>query len=295
MLFTLSPLGYDWGMSFLSLGIQPVFFVCIFTFIIHMTESLAYSMRLAGVRTQQIAISMSFVSSTLLISRLSNMFQAPVLGAMVDISVLEGSEQALNQLESDFRLIILAAFFGVFIGSILTPTAVQVFQKAILKFKACGSLPQTLVSGLHPRSLVSLFKLFRFPSFSDLKTLSLKGVPKRFLILNVFVTALYAIGVLCSLLAGAYNPEFRATAINLSGIVNGMATIMFTLLVDPPGARVTDQAVAGERPENDVRSVVFFLQIGKMIGILVFAQLLLFPLARYIMVVTQLITRFFGG
>ena len=67
-----------------------VILVCIFTFIIHTTESLAYSMRLAGVRTKQVAIAMAFVTSTLLVSRLSNMFQAPLLGAMVDSSILMG-------------------------------------------------------------------------------------------------------------------------------------------------------------------------------------------------------------
>jgi len=84
-------------------------------------------------------------------------------------------------------------------------------------------------------------------------------------------------------------PEFRSTAIQLSGIVNGMATIMFTIFVDPPGARVTDQAVNQQRPVDDVRRVVFFLQTGKMLGILILAQLFLKPFAMYILWVTKII------
>jgi len=272
----------------------PLLIVCFFTFAIHCTESLAYSMRLAGVRTKQIAIAMAFVTSTLLVSRLSNMFQAPFLGIMVDSAVLEGSVSAVEALELQFRFIILAAFFGAAFGALLTPTAVGLFQKAILQFQERGSIPSLAFFALKPRNILKILKAFRLPDFSALKTISWKNLPKSFLIFNVGVTSIYVIGVLCSLLAGAYLPEFRATAIQLSGIVNGIATILFTIFVDPPGARVTDQAINGVRPENDVRSVVFFLQCGKLLGILILAQLLFKPMTLYIMMVTKFIKHFFA-
>jgi hypothetical protein len=258
--------------------ITPIYIVCFFTFIIHMTEALAYSMRLAGVRTRQIAIAMAFVTSTLLISRLSNMIQAPLLGAMVDFSVLDGSQDALVQLESHFRFIVFAAFCGAIMGGVLTPTMVRL---------SVGSLPRVVGYAVRPSSLVKIMREIRLPRISMKRSLSLSGIPKQFLILNIFVTSIYCIGVLCSLLAGAYNPQFRSTAIQLSGIINGMATIMFTIFVDPSGARVTDQAINGHRPEKDVRSVVFFLQLGKILGTLIVAQLLFKPLTYYIMAVTE--------
>ena len=269
----------------------PLAIVCFFTCTIHMTESLAYSMRLAGLRTKQIAIAMSFVTSTLLISRLSNMLQAPLLGAMVDTTILTQSDAALAQLEFHFRIIILAAFFGTLLGAFFTPTAVYLFQKAIERFKVIGSLPLTALSACKPRNMIKIITAFRFPNPKSLKSISFKNLPKSFLIINIFVTSIYVIGVLCSLLAGAYLPEFRSTAIQLSGIVNGMATVMFTLFVDPSGARITDQAVHQQRPENDVRSVVFFLQCGKLLGILIIAQLTFKPLTHYILWVTQWISQ----
>ncbi len=263
--------------------------ICFFTCLIHTTESLAYSMRLAGVRTKQIAIAMAFVTSTLLVSRLSNMFQAPLLGAMVDTAILANSAESLVLLESKFRIIIIFAFFGAFLGAFLTPTVVFLFQKAILHFQDTGSIPHVIARGLRPKNFIKIVCSFRFPSFSSFKSISIKNIPKGFLIANVLVTSIYVIGVLCSLLAGAFLPEFRSTALQLSGIVNGMATILFTIFVDPPGARVTDQAVNGKRSEEDVRSVVFYLQVGKMLGILIFAQLFLKPFSHYIMWVTEMI------
>tara|TARA_B100001989_G_C24513029_1_gene451511 strand:- start:328 stop:1161 length:834 start_codon:yes stop_codon:yes gene_type:complete len=267
--------------------------ICIFTAIIHFTETLAYSMRLAGVRVKKIAIAMAFVTSTLLISRLSNMIQAPLLGAMVDTTILVGTTESLNLLEMQFRIIILAAFIGTFLGAFMTPTAVQLFQKAILHFQATGSIPRVVYRALKPKNLWAILTSFKFPDFKSLSTVNIKSLPKQFLIINVGVTSIYVIGVLCSLLAGAYLPEFRSTAIQLSGIVNGMATVLFTIFVDPPGARITDQAINQQRPQNDVRSVVFLLQCGKMLGILIFAQLFLRPFSHYIVWVTTLIKQWF--
>jgi hypothetical protein len=271
----------------------PLIIVCFFTFAIHTTESIAYSMRLAGVRTKQIAIAMAFVTSTLLISRLSNMFQAPFLGVMVDTAILNPTDTSLHLLEMQFRLVILSAFFGALFGAFLTPTAVVLFRKAILHFGETGSIPRLVFRALKPKNIVAIFKTFRLPKLSSLHSISAKNLPKTFLLFNVAVTSVYVIGVMCSLLAGAYMPEFRSTAIQLSGIVNGLATIMFTIFVDPPGARITDQALNNVRPEDDVRSVVFFLQCGKMLGTLILAQLLFRPMTLYIITVTKLIKNFF--
>lgn len=94
-------------------------------------------------------------------------------------------------------------------------------------------------------------------------------------------------------MAGAYIPEMRSTANQLSGIINGMATILFTLFVDPSGARITDQAMHNIRPESDVKSVVVFLQLGRLLGIFLIAQLFFNPFYHYIMWVTRLLAKVF--
>ncbi len=268
---------------------KAILIVCVFTFLIHMTESLAYCMRLAGLRSRQIAIAMSFVTSTLLISRLSNMFQAPVLGTLVDLAVLRGTPEAIASLEHAFRLVIFAAFLGSLVGAFLTPTLVILFQKAITRFLKGTSLPGLVIYAAHPARLREIWRIFKPPSLAQLRTTSLKNLPKGFLMTNAVVTSVYTIGVLCALLAGAYLPDFRATAFQLSGIVNGLATILLTLVVDPSGARITDQAYHGVRPDDDVRNVVFFLLVGRLVGTLVLAQVIFLPFSAYIAFVTKLI------
>ncbi|MBN2058557.1 MAG: lipid II flippase Amj family protein [Candidatus Saganbacteria bacterium] len=270
----------------MNIFIDPLIVVCCFTALIHFAETISSSMRLTGVRTKQLALSLSFVNASLLISRMSNMLQAPLLGGMVDTAILMND---VSVLWNNFRVIIFAAFVGNLIGAIMTPFAVRVFSRAMKRFKDIGHIPGLIVYGFKPRVIFSILKDFRLPTLDSFKGLSLKGIPTLFLWLNLFMVSIYAIGVLCSLMAGALIPSYRITATQLSGIVNGIATILFTLMVDPIAAHITDQAVRGERPKNDVRTVVFYIVLGRVVGTLILSQLLFVPGTYYIKAVTVLV------
>jgi len=264
--------------------------VCVLTGIIHLTETLASSMRLAGVRTKQVATSISFVNASLLVSRMSNMLQAPLVGGMVDTAILTGT---IGLLEQNFRLIIFAAFIGNLVGALLVPFAVHVFTKAIFRFEKTGSLPRVMLQAFIPGNFIAIIKSFRLPTLSSFKGISLAGIPKTFLVLNVVMVSIYAIGVLSSLYAGAQIPAYRVTATQLSGIVNGIATILLVMMVDPVCAHITDQAVRGRRREEDVRTMVFYIVLGRVVGTLILSQLLFLPASGYIKGVTLFVKNVF--
>ncbi|NQT29694.1 MAG: DUF2837 family protein [Candidatus Saganbacteria bacterium] len=269
---------------------NPLIVVCCFTGVIHFAETIASSMRLTGVRTKQIALSLSFVNASLLISRMSNMLQAPLLGGMVDTAILENT---VNVLWGNFRIIIFAAFIGNLVGGILTPFAVAIFTRAIRKFNEINSVPRLIAYAFIPRNLIKVAKSFRLPTLESFKGLSLKGIPKTFLWLNLIMVSIYAIGVLCSLMAGALVPQYRVTATQLSGIVNGIATILFTLMVDPIAAHITDKEARGQIRKGSVRAVVFYIISGRIVGTLILSQLLFYPGTEYIKAVTLWVRAFF--
>ncbi|OGC29106.1 hypothetical protein A2311_03895 [candidate division WOR-1 bacterium RIFOXYB2_FULL_48_7] len=270
---------------------NPLLIICILTGIIHFTETAASSLRLAGLRTKQIATSLSFVNATLLITRTSNMLQAPFLGGMVDQAILTGNPQGLID---SFRLVILAAFIGNLCGAICTPFFVALFTKAIFRFEKVGSVPRLIAAAFKPRNSLAILRIFRLPTRESLSNLSLKGMPQGFLWTNLVVVSIYAIGVLSSLFAGALVPEFRITATQLSAIVNGIATILLVTLVDPTCAYITDQAIRGKRPEADVRAMVFYIIMGRVFGTLILSQLLFLPAAQYIQTATLWVKGMFG-
>jgi hypothetical protein len=265
---------------------NPLLFVCILTGVIHFTETAASSLRLAGVRTKQIATSLSFVNATLLITRTSNMLQAPLIGGLVDHAIMTGNPAILI---TGFRNVIFAAFIGNALGALCTPFFVAVFTKAIVRFERVGSVPLLILAAFRPRNFSAIMRRFRLPSKESFINLSLKDMPKGFLWTNLIVVSVYAIGVLSSLYAGAMVPEFRITASQLSAIVNGIATILLVTLVDPTCAYITDQAIRGKRKESDVRAMVFYIILGRVVGTLLLSQLFFLPAASYIKSVTLLV------
>jgi hypothetical protein len=263
---------------------NTILIIAFFTFIIHFAEISALSIRLAGIRTKQIATSISFVNISFLIARLSNMFQAPLLGIMVDNAI---RNQQTQFLVGNFRLLILAAFLGNLVGAFFLPSSSRIMEKALLFFQKHGSMHVFLGEFYKPQKIKKLFQMIHLPHFPKELGKAYQRLPKPFLYLNGLMVAIYAVGVLASLYAGAMLPELRTTAAQLSGIVNGLATILLALLVDPTGAHLTDQVVHGLRTEDDAKAMIFFLAIGRIIATLLIAQLIFLPAASYIMLVTN--------
>jgi hypothetical protein len=182
---------------------SAVVIVCFFTACIHVFETLALGMRYAGAKTKQIATSISFVNTSFLIARLSNMFQAPLLGALVDQSI---KGEVTFVLWNAFRMVLLSAFIGNLIGAFLLPTLTIAFEKAIIKFSHNGSMVKILGQLLNPLTWFKLIKIFRFPGFSLIKNCRFDQIPRRFIYFNAVLVSIYAVGVLSSLMAGALLP-----------------------------------------------------------------------------------------
>jgi len=84
--------------------------------------------------------------------------------------------------------------------------------------------------------------------------------------------------VLSAIYAGALFPNFRSTAALLSAVVNGVATILSATVVEPTAAAITDQAMQGERGEEDVKQMVMYLALTRILGTAL-AQLIFVPAA----------------
>ena len=77
-----------------------------------------------------------------------------------------------------------------------------------------------------------------------------RGVSIRVILLNILAQALLTVGVVASLYAGYLYPDYRVTASQLSAVVNGFATILLFVLIDPQLSVMTDDVVAGATSET---------------------------------------------
>lgn len=268
--------------------------VCVFTGVIHSIDALYYSSRIAAVRVRKLGIALTLFNMLLLFSRFANTIQAPLTGSLVDKAMIGYAHAVpsgvLSGLAWQFRAIIFAATVGSVIGALLVPSFVQIFTRVLHIFEREGSVWKLFKRFFKIRTYRVLLDSTRAPQFQRPTEHVKTNIPKAFLIANVIVVAVYTTGVLSTIYSGALIPDHRLTADNLSGIVNVIATFLLIVMVDPTIALITDQAIAGERSEHDVRVMVWYLVAGKILGTLL-AQFVFLPAAGFIASMAQVIAQ----
>jgi large-conductance mechanosensitive channel len=247
----------------------------------------AYAARLAGVKTGRIGTSISLFNLLVTVSRFANMFYAPILGSIGDQAAkVLGTHHALSHVEAvqfewQMRVIVFGGTFGTIVGALLLPAFVYLFVRGVASFERRGSIPHSLTRLFDWRVWRDVLAVAKPPTLTELREFKLKHLPLKLLIGNVVVTGIQAIAIVASYYASILQPEVTRTALSASGLVNGIATIAFATIVDPTSALLVDQAVKGERPVSEIRSMVFYLALTFIIGTLI-SQLILFPAAIYI-------------
>jgi hypothetical protein len=256
----------------------------------------AYAARLAGVQTKRIATSISLFNLVVTASRLASLFYAPMLGSITDKAshlALRGGQYLLfaeHRYDLQLRVILLAGTVGTTLGAILLPTFLLLYRRGIGAFERMGSVPRALLRFADAGVLLDVGRSVQMPRIDGWRRFRLEHVPIKLLVANVIVTAVYSVGVVAAAYASLIDPHFARTALLASGLVNGVATIAFTLIVDPTSAFFTDQAVRGERSIEEIKSLVFYLAFSAIVGTLV-GQLILYPAALFIGLGASLINR----
>lgn len=247
----------------------------------------AYAARLAGVMTGRVGTSISLFNLFVTVSRFANMFYAPMLGTISDRAgkvatcLPAAAAASATGFEMQMRAIIFAATVGSLVGALLLPTFAYVFVRGVGAFERRGSIPGSLARLADVRVLLDIARTLRVPAFGTFARFRLRDVPTKLLVGNVLVTGIYAVGVVASYLASVLRPEVARTALSASGLVNGIATIAFALVVDPTSAYIVDQAAKGEKTLHDVKTMVVYLGATAVIGTLA-SQLILVPAALFI-------------
>lgn len=260
--------------------------VLILTFVIYVVGTLAYSVRIVGVKTGRIAIAFAVFNVFALLSRTANTFQAPLLAKTIETSIKSGNTGDMLHV---FRLILLSATIATVIGAALLPTFIRIFSKAVLSFSVYRSIPKLLLHGFSKSGIEQFKKSITIPKKANLSQLkSLRKIPKKIILLNVITASISAVGVLASLYAGCIYPEYRTTCSTLSSAINGFATILMFIFIDPYISMMTDDVIRGECTELDFSRCVIFIVCGLIAGTMI-AQLLLIPVSNLIAIIARIL------
>lgn len=263
-----------------------VLYIALFILVIHTIETLAYAVRLSGARVGLIASALSLFNLMVIVSRMANMMQQPFTGSLIDTAP---SADPLPFVESQYRAILGASTVGTIIGMILLPTFVALFSRSIIRLsEKGGSIPSLFRMMFSIDYIKRGLHQIHLPKRSYLKGFSLEQIPKRLFFINMLVTSIYTVGVLSALYAALLVPERASTAIMASGLINGIATILLVVFVDPKISVMADDVINKKGDYRKLKNVSLMMITSRLFGTLL-AQLVFIPGAKYIAWFTKFI------
>lgn len=241
--------------------------------------------RVAAVRTLEMASAMAVFNFFALIARVGGQIYIPFVGAVTDQLTHRApdaalSPEALGKLEFFYRALIAGASVGCLLSLLLLPTFVKLFTAMIRSLmREGGSLSAVLLKGLNPTLWPKALGLLAAPWKQAVNRQALARLPKGFLWANVFALSFITVGTLAAVYAGAtFSPEVARTTTLLSPLINGVATILISILVDPTCGILVDQVKKGERSGEDIETMAFLLAMGTLLGTLI-SQVVFMPAA----------------
>lgn len=256
--------------------------VCALNFVISLIGTLAYSVRLVGVRTGKIAVSFALFNILMLVSRTAVTFQVPILTKYV-----EG-----NPISSDllpvFNIIIIISGVATIIGALLIPTFQRILTKGVKAFSIERSLSKLILHSFSKSGIRFMKESVSLPAKENITKFNFDRLPKRIIVYNLVTVALITVGSLAPIYAGSLEPDLRATCITLSSIVNGIATILMAVFIDPRLSIMTDDVIDGRCTEEEFRLCVVGMVGSKTVGTFV-ALFLLIPTSYLIVGVAKFI------
>lgn len=253
-----------------------IIIVLILNFIISLIGTLAYSVRMVGVRTGKIAVSFAVFNILMLISRTAVTFQVPILTKFVE------HHTGANNLINIFNLIIVVSGIATVIAAFLIPTFQRIFFRGVLHFSVDRSVPKLVIHSFTKAGVNYIKDCVAIPVKENITELNFRKLPIKIIIYNLITVALLTVGALAPIYAGSIAPDLRATCITLSSIINGIATILMAIFIDPQLSIMTDDVIEGKCTEKDFRTVVVAMVGSKTLG--TFASLLLIIPSSYLIV-----------
>ncbi|WP_411825483.1 lipid II flippase family protein [Luteolibacter sp. AS25] len=253
-------------------------FLCILIGGIHFISTLSYGVRIAGIRTGRLALSLALFNVLVLFSRSSNSILAPLLSKRIETGfVLSQIPPAM-----DFRILLLSATIATCFAAFIIPSFQRLAVVSIGSYERKRSMLSLLTSIFGSTFWNALWRSLSMPRRENLVFFyKIRGVSIKIFIMNAIGIGLISTGVFCSLYAGTLEPELRLTASNLSASVNMCGTLILFGVVDPYFSFMSDRVSGGEQSESEFRQAVAAMTSSRILGTLL-GQVILIPGATII-------------
>jgi hypothetical protein len=260
-----------------------IFSALVLSVVIHFVASIALSGRIVATRTKLTATTLSIYNVLTALGQLAVSIQMPLLAKETEVIIVNNIPFNL----SVFRLIIFGCTLGVVIGAFAIPTFHRFMEKGVKLLYQERSLAKVLFKSMKLKTALLFFQSITFPNKHTFGQITdIKGMPIKIVVLNTIITAFMCVTVLSSLYAGYLSPTYRTTALSLNPISISIGVALMLLFVEPYNATITDKVIEGSVSHSFFRKYLTFLLVGRVIGTIL-AQLLLVPLAHFIIIIAK--------
>ncbi|CAH0997995.1 Lipid II flippase Amj [Emticicia aquatica] len=260
-----------------------ILIISLLTFLIHFVGTIAYAVRIVGIRTGKNAISWAMFNIISLFARVATTFQAPLLAKTIENNIHLGK---VNDV-SDFRIIIFAATLATCVGAFAIPTAHRFLQKGVESLYHHQSMTKVIWKIFRLKTFFHFWKSLTWPKLSNLSFfLKYRDIPLKIMFLQAIVNAVLTVSVLSCLYAGYLNPSLRSTTASMTGVANSVAVILSLVFLDPNMAILTDRVLAGKKTQAYFRKYFVFVVFSRLIGTIL-GQLLLIPIAHFVIYIAE--------
>lgn len=172
---------------------------------------------------------------------------------------------------------------------IFLPTFVKAFTKIMNKMGDFKSVPALGVYVLRNASSINVTPRFIKPHYETLQYFKqTDDLPKKVLILNTLAISISSVGYLAALYAAYLYPEYRITCMTLSPVINGLATIILFILVDPRIAMITDSVLNERQTLLYYKKIISYLLLSTFLGFII-GQVILIPAAHLVGTIASVI------
>lgn len=225
------------SLNCIALVIIPILFA-----IIHCIEFTSYFSRVAGLQTGAKVLSYSYQQMFFVGTRFFFIALMPLIGFVVDGKV--SLAIYLNML----HISMLLAGVGYFLAFI--------FRRKVI------ALIIFWLNKKNNDNIISNKKFFNENIKNILKY-------KKLIFLSSIVFCSYALGVFIAFYYALSFYEYRATISQLSGVVNGLATVLLTFIVEPLLAREID------RDNPDAINMLYAMLLGRFLGVAILTHIVI--------------------
>lgn len=227
---------------------------------IHFIEYSSFFSRIAGIKTNKRLSGYSIQQAAFVFTRFFFIALMPAIGFIID----KGTAKA------NYLLMVHAALLTATAACLLSVAIsgkIIIFNTKILNsLNPQGNLFNAIISSIKERSPTTT------QSHSILRELKKIKNNKRctsIALASCAVFTCYSIGVFVAFYAALNFYEYRSSISQLSGIVNGLATVLLTFFVEPEISKAIDN-------EDDLaESLVYSILLGRLLGIALLSQIII--------------------